>query len=169
MAEQPAHAQPPTDPPAKPPAHDQISAGGVAFRHTPDGIEVALISVGPQVRWQLPKGLVDPGESPEATALREVREEAGLDTDLLEPLDSIEYWYVGWRGKQRVRIHKRVHFFLLAYRAGDVRDHDREVNEARWVALAEAQTMLAFAGERKVLAQAAARLHALSGSDDSGK
>jgi 8-oxo-dGTP pyrophosphatase MutT (NUDIX family) len=89
-----------------------------------------------------------------------VREETGLETDLVEALDPIEYWYVGWRGKQRVRFHKRVHFFLMAYRAGDVRDHDHEVNEARWVPLAEAQTMLAFRGERAVLAQAAARLDA---------
>jgi 8-oxo-dGTP pyrophosphatase MutT (NUDIX family) len=146
--------------PKKLPVVDQVSAGGVAYRRGPDGIEVALISVGPQARWQLPKGLVDPGESPEITAVREVREEAGIETDLIEPLDTIEYWYVGWRGKQRVRFHKRVHCFLLAYRSGDVRDHDREVNEARWVPLADAQTMLAFKGERAVVAQAAERLRA---------
>ncbi len=151
----------PSLPPQKPPVVDQVSAGGVAFRRAPTGFEVALISVGRQARWQLPKGLVDPGESPEETALREVREEAGLATDLVEPLEVIEYWYAGWRGKQRVRFHKRVHFFLLAYRSGDVGDHDREVNEARWVPLEDARTMLAFTGERAVLAQAAARLNTL--------
>lgn len=155
--EQPSSAQPPK----KPPVLDQVSAGGVAYRRAADTVEVALISVGPQARWQLPKGLVGPGESPEVTALREVREEAGIETELVAPLDPIEYWYVGWRGKQRVRFHKRVHFFLLAYQRGDVRDHDHEVNEARWVPLAEAQTMLAFKGERDVLAQAAAHLDAL--------
>lgn len=162
MTEHPLPSQPPANLPAKPPVHDQVSAGGVAFRRGPDGIEVALISVGPQARWQLPKGLVNPGESPAATALREMREEAGVETDLVEPLDPIEYWYVGWRGKRRVRFHKYVHFFLLAYRAGDVRDHDHEVNEARWVALAEAQALLTFKSERAVLAQAADRLDALS-------
>ncbi|MCC6456673.1 MAG: NUDIX hydrolase [Caldilineaceae bacterium] len=139
---------------------DQVSAGGVAFRyaggsHTADSIEVALISVGNPARWQLPKGIVDPGETPEVTALREVREEAGIEATLIAPLNPVEYWYVGHRGKQRVRFHKLVHFFLMDYVRGDVSDHDREVNEARWVSLEQAQAMLAFKGERQAVAQAA--------------
>lgn len=61
----------------------QVSAGGVAFRQGTDGLEVALVCVPPRSRWQLPKGLVDPAETPEATAVREVQEEAGLETELL--------------------------------------------------------------------------------------
>ncbi|HXF60546.1 MAG TPA: NUDIX hydrolase [Caldilineaceae bacterium] len=148
---------------AKFPTLDQVSAGGVAFRRGPAGVKIALISVGPEGRWQLPKGLVAPGETPEATALREVREEAGLETELLDRIDTIEYWYMGHRGKQRVRFHKQVHFFLLAYTGGDVSRHDREVNEARWVSIDEAKTMLAFAGERKVVEKAAAQIAALAG------
>lgn len=137
---------------------DQVSAGGVAFRRHAGSIEVVIVSVGKAERWQLPKGIVDPGETPEVTALREVREEAGIDARLIAPLDTVEYWYVGHRGKQRVRFHKFVHFFLMAYESGDVSDHDREVNEARWVSLEEAQTMLAFKGERQAVAQAASLL-----------
>jgi 8-oxo-dGTP pyrophosphatase MutT (NUDIX family) len=133
---------------------DQVSAGGVAFRRGAGGPEVALICVGPRRRWQLPKGLVDPGESPEKTAVREVREETGLATELLAPIEVIEYWYVGTNGDRRVRFHKFVHFFLLAYRSGDIRDHDREVEEARWVPLDAAVSMLAFANERAVVARA---------------
>ena len=87
--------------------------------------------------------------------MREVREEAGIETTLVAPLETVEYWYVGNRGKQRVRFHKRVYFFLLAYVSGQVSDHDHEVNEARWVSLEQAQTMLAFKGERQAVAQAA--------------
>jgi 8-oxo-dGTP pyrophosphatase MutT (NUDIX family) len=134
---------------------DQRSAGGVAFRRTADGIDVALVSVGTPARWQLPKGLVDPGETPEVTALREVHEEAGIEATLVSPLDTVEYWYVGHRGKQRVRFHKFVHFFLMEYQSGQLSDHDHEVNEARWVGIEEAQTMLAFKGERQAVAQAA--------------
>ena len=142
---------------------DQISSGGVAFRHAANRVEIAVISVGNPVRWQLPKGLVDPGETPEVTALREVREEAGITATLIAPLDPVEYWYVGHRylgtqGKQRVRFHKFVHFFLMAYESGQLSDHDHEVNEARWVSLEEAQSMLAFKGERQAVAQAAALL-----------
>ncbi|HEU4564649.1 MAG TPA: NUDIX domain-containing protein [Gemmatimonadaceae bacterium] len=115
---------------------------------------MALICVGAKRRWQLPKGLVEEGESPEAAAVREVREEAGIATSLVAPLDSIEYWYVGDQRGERVRFHKRVHFFLLQYESGRVTDHDREVLEARWVPLGEAEGMLAFASERAVTALA---------------
>lgn len=120
----------------------------------PKQVEVALILVGPQGRWQLPKGLVNAGEDPQTTALREVAEETGLETALIAPIDVIEYWYYGSRGAKKVRFHKRVHFFLLQYVAGDVADHDNEVEEARWVPLDAAKTMLAFASERKVLEKA---------------
>lgn len=140
---------------ARAPKAEQISAGGVAFRRGRSGPEVVLISVGPAKRWQLPKGHIDTGETPEEAALREVREEAGIETRLVSPIDVIEYWFVGTDRGEPVRFHKRVHFFLLAYRRGDVRRHDKEVNEARWFPLSEAKELLAFKGEREVMAKAA--------------
>jgi 8-oxo-dGTP pyrophosphatase MutT (NUDIX family) len=140
---------------AKMPTLDQVSAGGVAFRSSrKSGPEVVIVSVMPQGRWQLPKGIVDSGESPEEAAMREVREEAGIETDLLDSIDTIEYWYVGERRGQRVRYHKFVYFFLLAYRDGDVSDHDHEVAEARWVSIDDAIGMLAFKNERSVVEKA---------------
>jgi len=156
----PAFTPMPPEPRTPLPIHDQVSSGGVVFRREGEGIEVVLVSVGARGRWQLPKGLVDPGETPEQTAIRETREEAGVEADLVGPLDTIAYWYVGTKGAQRVRFHKRVFFFLLAYRTGDVRDHDHEVNEARWVPIAEARAMLAFKNERAVVEQAEALLAA---------
>jgi len=135
----------------------------VAFRRVADGIEIAIVSVGTPARWQLPKGLVDPGETPEITARREVREEAGIETTLVAPLETVEFWYVGNRGKQRVRFHKFVHFFVLAYVSGQLSDHDHEVNEARWVSLEQAQMMLAFKGEKQAVAQTATLLAQAAG------
>jgi 8-oxo-dGTP pyrophosphatase MutT (NUDIX family) len=132
----------------------QVSAGGVPYRRREGRVEVAIVSVGPQGRWQLPKGIVDPGEAPDATAVREVREETGLDTELVAPIDTVEYWYQGTSRGERIRYHKYVHFFLLAYRSGDVSDHDQEVNEARWVALDDAERMLAFKNERQAVGRA---------------
>ena len=136
------------------PTEKQVSAGGVVYREHGGGIEVALVSVGDRPRWQLPKGLVDSGETPEVAAVREAREEAGVETTLEAPLETIEYWYQATRGGRRVRFHKYVHFFLLRYTHGDVRDHDHEVHEARWVPIDEAARMLAFANERRVVGNA---------------
>ena len=97
---------------------DQISAGGVAFRRVNSKIEVAIVSVKPSLRWQLPKGIVDPGETPEVTAVREVREEAGVETELLELLQTVEYWYQRVQYGKRIRFHKFVHFYLLKYSTG---------------------------------------------------
>jgi 8-oxo-dGTP pyrophosphatase MutT (NUDIX family) len=146
---------------SKSPTHTQVSAGGVAFRFTKDQIEVALIApAGEKQRWQLPKGLVGRDELPEAAALREVREEAGLETELVEPLDTIEYWYYSGGQGKRVRFHKFVHFYLLRYTAGSVEEHDQEVKEARWVEIGQAQAMLSFSSEKKVVKQAQEKLAA---------
>jgi 8-oxo-dGTP pyrophosphatase MutT (NUDIX family) len=140
--------------PAKVPTKTQVSAGGVAFRLGPQGAEAVIVSVGDKRRWQLPKGIVDAGESPETTALRETREEAGVDTELVAPIEVVEYWYFATENAARIRFHKFVHFFLLAYVGGDVQEHDHEVHEARWVPLDEAASLLAFASERRVVERA---------------
>jgi 8-oxo-dGTP pyrophosphatase MutT (NUDIX family) len=147
--------------PVKPklPIRQQVSAGGVAFKRGGAGVEVALITPRGTQRWQLPKGLVDAGEAPEATARREVREEAGVDGEVISLIDTIEYWYVGADSDgTRVRFHKVVHFFLIEFRSGDVRDHDHEVAEARWIGIGEAAGLLAFANERRVVGKANALL-----------
>src|SRR5687767_12181600 len=133
---------------------DQVSAGGIAFRWRDAKTEVAIVSVKPSLRWQLPKGIVDPGESPEITAVREVREEAGVETALLGLIETIEYWYRAIRYRKPVRYHKFVHFYLLEYLGGDVSDHDHEIAEARWVGFDEAIEILAFKSERGVVKKA---------------
>jgi len=139
---------------AKIPVLEQISAGGVAFRRVEGEYEVAIISMNPSGRWQLPKGLIDAGETPEQAAVREVREEAGIETELLETLETIDYWFVSDWDEIRRKIHKQVHFFLLRYAGGDVADHDDEVLEARWVTVDEAIGMLAFDSEKQVVEKA---------------
>lgn len=133
---------------------EQVSAGGVAFRKSDSGHEIVVISVKPSLRWQLPKGLVDESESTEVAALREVREEAGIEAELIEKIETIEYWYFGNQKGERVRFHKFVHFFLMKYIAGDVADHDHEVTEARWVKLDEAIEMLDFENEKEIVKKA---------------
>ena len=133
---------------------DQISAGGIAFRWADSAPEVAIVLMKPKLRWQLPKGIVDEGESPQEAAVREVREEAGVETDLVKLIETIEYWYRSVRYGKPVRYHKFVHFYLLQYRSGEVTDHDHEVEEARWVRFDEAIQMLDFKSEREVAEKA---------------
>ena len=104
----------------------------------------------PEGVWALPKGLVDPGESPEETAVREVREESGVTGRIVEKLGDVKYVYT-WDGE---RIFKIVSFFLLRAgrgRIGEIEEAMRiEVAEARWLPLEEASRLLAYRGEREM-------------------
>jgi ADP-ribose pyrophosphatase YjhB (NUDIX family) len=135
------------------------SAGGVVVRNVNGDIEVALASrrtrAGDLV-WGLPKGVVEEGERPEEAALREVREETGLEAEIREPLGDISYWFV-WEGE---RVRKRVSFFLMDATGGDLADHDHEMEEVRWFPLAEAVWKAAFRSEQDVINRAAKALGA---------
>ena len=136
------------------PVREQVSAGGVVFRRDDDRIDVVIVAVGGNNRWQLPKGLVEKDEKPEIAAVREAREECGTDSEVVEHIETVEYWYAGLDGGERVRFHKRVHFYLLRYVSGDTSNHDWEVNEARWVPIGDAASQLAFDNERRVVERA---------------
>jgi 8-oxo-dGTP pyrophosphatase MutT (NUDIX family) len=105
----------------------------------------------------LPKGLVDPGEKPEQTALREVQEETGLIATPIAKLADIKYVYVRSWGDQQ-RVFKIVSFFLLRYQSGEIDDVSREmrveVRRAFWIPLEEAPRKLAYRGERDVVRRA---------------
>lgn len=133
---------------------ERISAGGVAYKTIEDRTEIAIIRTSKEGRWQLPKGIIDPGETPEQAALREVREEAGIDCELLKKIHSIDYWYVDRWGQSPVRVHKHVHFFLMRFLRGDIADHDDEVDEVRWSEIDETLDLLAFRAEKQVLTKA---------------
>lgn len=102
----------------------------------------------------LPKGHIDPGETPLQAAIREVREETGVSAELVEELGEVRYWY---RRDGRA-VPKSVVFFLLRYQAGDTADHDDEVEEARWMPLAQACAELTYPGEREMAVRALAAL-----------
>jgi 8-oxo-dGTP pyrophosphatase MutT (NUDIX family) len=131
----------------------EFSAGGVVVRRMRGRPFVAVVRVHNDV-LALPKGHPDAGESAAEAAWREVREETGLEAELVEKLDDIRYWYV--RGGERVM--KIVSFFLFRYRRGSVADHDHEVEEALWIPLDEAPDRLAYKGEREMATIALSRL-----------
>ncbi len=150
-----------------------VSAGGVVYRRDGERLEAVLCGrtlapkpggegdiqdgggdgpPGETFRWSLAKGTPDPGETIEETALREVREETGLEVEIDAPLGSIEYWFAG--RDPGVRFHKTVHFYLMVPTGGSTDLHDPEFDVVRWFKWDEALKSLAYVNEANVLRRA---------------
>jgi 8-oxo-dGTP pyrophosphatase MutT (NUDIX family) len=132
----------------------EFSCGGVVVR----GADcIVIVPTRRAVRGgqvlALPKGHPEDGESPADAAVREVREEAGVEATVREKLGDVQYWYQ----RDGVRIAKTVTFFLLDYVSGEPEDHDHEVEHARWIGLEEAARSLSYKGERDMAARALLR------------
>lgn len=100
--------------------------------------------------WSLPKGHLEPGETAEEAAIREVAEETGISGEILGELGTIDFWFVA-DGR---RIHKTVHHFLLRATGGELSDSDIEVTEVAWVPLDDIPERLAYSDERDLLVEA---------------
>ena len=133
------------------------SAGGVVVSAEGDrpSLVVGMRRRGRDgVTWTLPKGTPSRGETTEETALREVREETGLQVRITAPLPSIEYTFI----QDGTRIRKTVHYFLMEPTGGDLARHDHEFEAVRWVPFSEAGALLSFQTERDLVATAESRL-----------
>jgi len=139
----------------RPPLLREFSAGGLVVRRMRGQPYIAAVRLKEGKVLALPKGHIEPGESGAEAALREVREETGIDSHLVEKIDDIKYWY----SRDGARVFKVVSFFLLAYRSGSVRDYQREeVEGAEWVPLREAPQRLSYKGEKEMARAALSKL-----------
>jgi mutator protein MutT len=130
---------------------DETSAGGLVI----DEDQASAVIIGRLDRkgrllWSLPKGHIEDGETPEQTAVREVREETGITGEVVRSLGSIDYWFVA----ENRRVHKTVHHYLLVALSGELSDEDTEVTEVAWVALDDLDGRLAYADERRLVRKA---------------
>jgi 8-oxo-dGTP pyrophosphatase MutT (NUDIX family) len=137
--------------PRRPMRPNEISSGGVVVRRAAERYEVCLVSDGQH--WGFPKGHIEPGETPEAAALREIAEETGI------ALESLVLWallppseYVYRRPDHGAVVFKRVHHFVVEVPEGtELHPDPAEIAEAVWLGFDEAKARLSFKNSVPVL------------------
>jgi 8-oxo-dGTP pyrophosphatase MutT (NUDIX family) len=138
----------------------EVSAGGVVVRRATTGLEVALAEQDDRNTGErtvrLPKGHLDPGESAEEAALREVEEEVGLTARIAAPLGEVAYQY--FEESRAVLVSKRVHFFLMSWQSGHGHAADGEMARVYWAPLQDAADRLSYESESGVVERARALL-----------
>ncbi len=129
---------------------EETSAGGLVVDRsatTPRAALIGRLDRRGTMKWSLPKGHIEPGETPEQAAEREIREETGIEGRVLAPLGTIDFWFM----LEAQRVHKTVHHFLLEAHGGTLSDADLEVDEVSWVPLDQLADRLAFEDERRLM------------------
>jgi 8-oxo-dGTP pyrophosphatase MutT (NUDIX family) len=143
----------------------EFSSGGLVLRRIDGKWHLAVIepagreSGSGKPLLALPKGWINPGETADQTALREVQEETGVDSQVIAKLGDVKYVYVR-KWSDGARVFKVVSFYLLRYLSGEIGDISeamrKEVLRAIWIPLEEAPEALAYKGERQMAEKALA-------------
>lgn len=153
----------------------EFSAGGVVVKKVEAKTEILLCQHSQHHGWVFPKGLIDDhrkgekksasangfglrpdevGETKEEAALREVKEECGVDGKIVQALMPITYWYQ-WEGEKR---KKTVYYFLMDFVGGDISKHDDEMENVEWLPVDAVATRLTYPSDKKVWEEARALL-----------
>ena len=130
----------------------ETSAGGVVYRKSREKIEFLIVQHSGHHRWVLPKGWIDTGETKEQTAIREVKEEAGVGVEIQEYLGEVTIFYTN---SEKEKVRKTSHFFLMKYKSGNPKtDHGWEVEDTIWLTSEEVIKKLDYPGEKKMVEKA---------------
>ena len=140
----------------------EFSAGGVVYKREQSSLFILLGQHSAHHGWVFPKGLIGDhieNESKEDTAVREVKEETGIDAKIVEPLMPVVYWYV-FEGEKR---KKTVYYYVMEATGGDIKDHDWEMEDVKWVSFEIVEKTLTYPSDKKVWKEAKSRVQDLGG------
>ena len=132
----------------------EFSACGIVVKKEKDKVFILISQHSGHHGWVFPKGRIGDhveNEDKEDTALREVKEETGVNGKILKTLKPVTYWYK-WEGKS---IKKTVYYFLMEYVSGDIKDHDWEMENVEWLPIEQVAEKLSYSSDKKVWRKAA--------------
>ncbi len=135
------------------------SAGGIVFRKISSKIEVALIATKNRTVWTIPKGIIDKDETPEQAAVREIEEETGLKSRIIEKIGQKSYWF--FLKDENVKCRKTVTYFLLEHAGGSINSRCSEIDDAAWVSTDEAENAVSYKSDRDIVEAAVSRIKRL--------
>ncbi|MFL2646142.1 MAG: NUDIX hydrolase [Dehalococcoidia bacterium] len=135
-----------------------IAAGGVVYRNTNVSLEIVLVSRNEDDLWALPKGRPENGETITQTAIREVKEETGLEVEIIEYIGDVRYTFTNSR---RRKIHKVVEYFLMTPTGGSFDQHDEEFDEVNWYDIHHASKILTHKNQIHIIDKAVQIIHSL--------
>lgn len=136
---------------------EQHSAGGVLYKRESGKYKVCLVAKRQGRVWALPKGRLDPGETVDQTAKREILEETGHKAEIIDVLDEITYYF--FLKESQTLYHKKVTFFLMKLVQENFQERDQENDMVSWVDVGEAAKRLSYINEKKVLKKAQGLMH----------
>jgi 8-oxo-dGTP diphosphatase len=141
----------------------QFSAGGVVFRKTDDKTEILVAQHSQHHGWVFPKGLIGDHierENKEETAIREVKEETGVDGKIIRGLNPVTYWFMvpsqggSASGGDGEKIRKTVYYYLMEFTGGDIAKHDHEMEAVVWLPIDKVEEKLTYKSDKIVWREA---------------
>jgi len=131
----------------------EFSAGGIVYKKESGRMFILVAQHSQHHGWVFPKGIIGDhkkGEKKEETAVREVGEETGIKGKIIKPLQPITYWY-NFEGE---KIKKTVYYFLMEFVEGDIKNHDWEMEDVKWLPIEEVENKLTYKSDKQVWEEA---------------
>ena len=131
----------------------EFSAGGIVYKKIEEKLYILVCQHSQHHGWVFPKGLIGDlveSEGKEETAIREVKEEAGVLGKIIKPLNPTDYWYVF----EKEKIKKTVYYYLMTVVSEDISKHDKEMENVEWLEPKDVENRLTYPSEKKVWQEA---------------